>query len=94
MSLVSPQEAASRELFAQLQPGDRVRVQHSVKVGSRVWEATTVGTVISAERIRHGLHFRRNIDDKVFSDILLLRRDDGELTALAIDEFTVLERAV
>ena len=34
----------------------------------------TVGTVVHTERGRHGLHFRRNFDDKVFSDFILLRR--------------------
>ena len=51
-----------------------------------------MGTVVSTERGRHGLHFRRNFDDKVFSDFILLRRDDGELTTVALDEFTTLRR--
>ena len=63
-----------------------------IGVGPRSWVTKTVGTVENAERRRHGLHFRRNFDDKVFSDFLLVRRDDGELTTIAVDEFTVLRR--
>ena len=40
-----------------------------------------MGKVLRRERRRHGLHFRRNADDKVYSDVLILARDDGELVA-------------
>ncbi|MBL9124365.1 MAG: hypothetical protein JNG90_12090 [Planctomycetaceae bacterium] len=85
-------ELASRQLLAQLQPGDRVEVLHHVKVGSQEWTATTVGKVVRTERRRHGLHYRRNVDDKVFSDMLILERDDGSLTTITMDEFTVLTK--
>jgi hypothetical protein len=48
--------------------------------------------VLRRERRRHGLHFRRNADDKVFSDVLILSRDDGELTTVTIDEYTQLRK--
>jgi hypothetical protein len=79
-----------------LQPGDRLEVKHEVKVGFRRWMTTTVGEVVRKERRRHSLHFMRNHDDKVFSDVIVLRREDGELTTVTIDEFSeirVLEKA-
>jgi hypothetical protein len=85
-------ELATRKLFEEVQPGDRIEVTHEVKVGMQVWQTVTAGTVVSKDRRRHGLHFRRNVDDKVYSDILVLRRDDGELTTATIDEFTGLKR--
>lgn len=78
--------------FSELQPGDRVEVIHQVKVGFRQWQCRTEGTVVTKDRRRHSLHFDRNPDDKVFSDILVLRKDDGELTTVALDEFTELKR--
>jgi len=91
---VTPEEYAARSLYEQLRPGDRVEVVHGVKVGSSAsWSTTTVGKVLRCERRRHGLHFRRNPDDKVYSDVLILARDDGELTTVTIDEFTRLRRA-
>jgi hypothetical protein len=87
------EELQSRRLYEQLQPGDRVEVVHGVTVGSSgAWKTTTVGRVLRTERRRHGLHFRRNPDDKVYSDVLILARDDGELTTLTIDEFTRLRK--
>ena len=85
-------QAASRELFYELKPGDRIEVVQTVRVGSRSWTTTTQGTVVSTERRRHGLHFRRNLDDKVFSDIIVLKRAGGELTTITLDEFTQLRR--
>lgn len=84
--------AQTLEIFQQLVPGDRVEITHDVKVGFRGWKATTAGTVVRLERRRHSLHFRRNFDDKVFSDVIILRRDDGELTTVTLDEFSELRR--
>ena len=48
--------------------------------------------MVHTERRRQGLHFRRNQDDKVFADMIVLKRDDGELTTITMDEFTQLRR--
>jgi hypothetical protein len=88
----TPQHASTLKVFEQLQPGDRVELKHEVKVGFRSWQTTTVGTVVQVERRRHGLHHRRNFDDKVFSDIIVLRRDDDELTTVTLDEFSELKK--
>ena len=80
------------QTFEALQPGDRVEVVHEVKVGFRTWESTTVGQVVRKQRRRHSLHFNRNYDDKVYSDILVLRRDDGELTTITLDEYSELKK--
>ena len=86
------QQRETREIFKSLEPGDRIEVRHVVTIGPRTWTTLTAGTVAGKERGRHGLHFRRNFDDKVFSDFIQLRRDDGELTTVALDEFTTLRR--
>lgn len=84
--------ATTYEAFATLQPGDRVQLDHEVKVGFRRWMTTTIGTVVKKERRRHSLHFKRSSDDKVYSDILVLRRDSGELTTVTLDEFSELRK--
>jgi hypothetical protein len=90
---MTPEEHEARRLYEHLQPGDRVEVVHGVTVGSSAhWSTTTVGRVLRRERRRHGLHFRRHPDDKVYSDVLILARDDGELTTVTMDEFTRLRR--
>jgi hypothetical protein len=89
----SAADSASSRLFAELKPGDRIEVDHGVKIGSSAtWTSKTAGAVVRTERRRHGLHFRRNPDDKVYSDVIILARDDGELTTVTMDEFTQLRR--
>jgi hypothetical protein len=61
-----------------------------VKVGFRSWPTLTCGIVVRKDRRRHSLHFQRNFDDQVFSDLLVLRREDGELTTVTLDEFSQL----
>ena len=79
--------------FDQLEPGDRIEVDRLVTVGQKSWTTTTTGEVVRTERRRHGLHHRRNHDDQVFSDAILLQRPDGELTTVTLDEFTTIRRA-
>ena len=80
------------ELFAQLTPGDRVELIHEVKVGFNSWNSTTIGTVLKTQRRRHRLHYNRNHDDHVYSDIIVLRRDNSELTTVTLDEFSQLKK--
>ena len=82
------------DVFRILKPEDRIELKHEVKVGFRSWETVTSGTVVRTERRRHGLHHRRGGDDKVFSDTIVLRRDDGELTTVTLDEFSELTKLV
>ena len=80
-------------VYETLRPGDRVELLHEVKVGSSAtWETKTAGTVVRTERRRHGLHHHRNDDDKVYSDMIVLAREDGELTTVTLDEFSVLRK--
>ena len=79
-----------RAQFDELKVGDRVEVEHLVTVGQKCWTAKTCGTVVRIERRRHGMHFQRNSDDKVFSDEILLELPDGEFDSVAVDEFTTI----
>jgi len=90
---MSAAEGASATRFDELKPGDRITVRQTVTVGRRRETVNITGTVIQTHRAHHGLHFRRGVDDKVFSDTILLELPDGELTAVAMDELTVLNRA-
>ncbi len=89
---MSSNEIETRQLFSELAAGDRIELVHEVKVGGKRWNATVRGTVIRTERRRHGLHHRRNPDDKVYSDLIVLRKEDGEQTTITIDEFSELRR--
>ena len=87
-----PTHSETLRLFSDLRPGDHVELTHEVKVGFRSWTATTRGEVVRTDRQRHGLHYRRNRDEGAYSDIIVLRKDDGELTTVTLDEFSRLKR--
>jgi hypothetical protein len=93
MKLMTTSVTPKHTLFDELKPGDRIEVEHTVTVGQDSWLAKRCGTVMRTERRRHGMHHRRNFDDKVFSDAIILELPDGELTSITIDEFTSLRRA-
>lgn len=86
-------DASTLTRFEELKPGDRIEVEQVVTVGLQRRTVKTTGTVVRTERTRHGLHYRRAADDKVFSDVILLELPDGELTSICLDEFTVIRRA-
>ena len=69
-----------RELFDELTPGDRVEVDHMLPSAFASGRRRLSEPWCAPSAHRHGLHFQRNFDDKVFSDTILLRLPDGELT--------------
>ncbi|MHB8973634.1 MAG: hypothetical protein ACYC3X_25640 [Pirellulaceae bacterium] len=83
--------AQTLQAYHALQVGDQVEITHDVKVGFRRWKTTSSGTVVRTARERHSLHYRRNADDHVYRDLLVLRRDDGQRTTVTLDEFTELK---
>ena len=85
-------DLTTRSEINSLKPGDRIEVDHEIKVGLKIWHKTTVGTVERFERRRQGLHYRRNVDDKAFCDLIVLRLPDNSLTTVTIDEFTRLRK--
>jgi hypothetical protein len=92
MSTTVDPAAVTRPLLAGIGPGDRIEVEHEVRVGFRAWRTKTQGVVVSIDRRRHGLHTDRNFDDKVYSDVIVLRREDGELTTITLDEFSSVRK--
>jgi hypothetical protein len=89
---MSSAQPTTRPEINALEPGDRVAIEHTVRVGMRQWTTTVAGAVVRTERNRHGLHFRRNADDKVYSDVVVLKLDDGQLSSVTIDEYTVVKK--
>jgi hypothetical protein len=87
-------EQKMRQLYVDLQPGDAVEVVHHVKIGFKEHATHTTGVVVKKERRRSGMDsgFARNWDDKYWFDNLWLRKSDGELTGVTMDEYTELRR--
>ena len=74
-----------------LQPGARVRVTQQIAARDYSWTDESTGTVVSYEQQPTGSWYAHGKDDKLWLDRLTLRKPDGELTTLNLDEFTKVE---
>jgi hypothetical protein len=72
-------------------PGTRVRVTQQMPQTHTVWSTRVEGTVVRWRQDRTGSWFAHGKDDKVWLDRLELRRDDGELVTLNLDQWSLVE---
>jgi hypothetical protein len=75
----------------QLKPGQRVKITQTVRVGRRSWPAVVTGTVREVQMLVTGLSTDRAPDDLVTIPTVHFRKDNGELSSIAIDERTRIE---
>jgi hypothetical protein len=72
-------------------PGTRVRVVQQLAQRDRVWTNTTEGVITRYQQAKTGSWFAHAKDDQLWLDRLELRKDDGELTILNLDQYSVIE---
>ena len=75
----------------QLQPGATVAVTQQIAMRNRTWTNTVRGTVIAYQQRMTGSWFAHSKDDRLWLDRLVLRKEDGELVTLNLDEFSRVE---
>ena len=71
--------------------GTHVRVTQQVAQRDQVWSNTIEGVITRFQQAKTGSWFAHAKDDQLWLDRLELRRDDGELVILNLDQFTVIE---
>jgi hypothetical protein len=75
----------------QYQPGTRVRVTQHVRVGHRRWLTHVEGVVVNEGKRPVGGIEMGGKASYCHQKTLQLRRDDGELTEIAVDEETQVQ---
>ena len=70
----------------ELKPGQRIRVRQTINRREGAWSGETIGTVLSVENEPTESWFTHSRDNKLWLRRLRLRKDDGELTTLTLDE--------
>lgn len=75
----------------QLVPGAKVSVIQQIPMRNRVWTSKVAGTIVDYEQRKTGSWYAHARDDKLWLDRLTLRKDDGEITTLNLDEYTRIE---
>lgn len=75
------------------QPGTRVRVTQQVPRGGgdASFSTSVEGSVIRYEQTKTGSWFAHAKDDKLWLDRLVLKKDDGEIDVLNLDQYSVVE---
>lgn len=74
-----------------LRPGARVKITQQIAARHYSWNTEILGTVVSYEQKPTGSWYAHSRDDKLWLDRLTIRKADGELTTLNLDEYTHIE---
>jgi hypothetical protein len=78
-------DSAVRE---KLTPGARVRVTQQIAGRNYTWTSDVRGTVVNYVQKPTGSWFAHSRKDKLWLDRLVIKKDDGEITTLNLDEYT------
>jgi len=74
-----------------LKPGMRVRVTHTIRRRSGDWTTSVTGQVLSAGPEKTGSWYAHSPKGKLLLNRVHLRKDDGELAAVNLDESSRVE---
>ncbi len=76
---------------APLRAGTRVRITQQVPRRQGHLKTTIEGSVVRYEQSKTGSWYAHGKDDKLWLDRLVLRRDDGEIVYLNLDQYSLVE---
>jgi hypothetical protein len=74
-----------------LRPGVRVKVTQQIAARDYAWTIEVRGTILEYRQKQTGSWFAHSKDDKLWLDRLLIRKEDGELTTLNLDDYSHIE---
>ena len=66
-------------------------VTQQIAARNYTWTTDVAGTVVQFEQQQTGSWYAHGKDDKLWLDRLTLRKTDGELTTLILDEYSRVE---
>jgi len=75
----------------QLVPGAKVKVTQQIASRKWAWANEVRGTVVEYQQQPTGSWYAHSRDDRLWLDRLVIKKDDGEVTVLNLDEFSRVE---
>lgn len=85
-------DPAQVELLRSLKPGEKIQVTQKVRVGARTWTAQATGEFREIAYLETGITTERVKEDDLVVPVVRFIKPNGELTSIAIDENTKVER--
>ena len=73
------------------EPGTRLRVSQQMPLRDESWTTTVEGVVVRHEQVRTHSSYAHSRDFRHWLDRLELKKDDGELVLLNLDQFSKIE---
>lgn len=73
-----------------LEPGQRIRIVQTVRVGARKWQATVEGWFRELNYLATGITTERVPEDDIVVPVVHFAKDGGELTSITVDENTLV----
>jgi hypothetical protein len=89
MTLITTQ-TPSKTSIASIRPGDRVRIVQQIAARHYALTAPVEGVVVRIEQKPTGSWFAHGAKDKLWLDRIVIRKDDGEISTLNLDEYTAV----
>ena len=86
-----PVNPALVPVLEKLHPGQRIRITHLVRVGSKTWPAVVTGTFRELNALATGIATDRVPQDDIIVPVVHFTKDNQEHSSVALDEHTKLE---
>ena len=74
-----------------LVPGVKVRITQQIAARHYAWASIIEGVIVSFQQKPTGSWFAHSRDDKLWLDRMELRKADGELSVLNLDDYSNVE---
>ena len=73
------------------QPGQRIKITQTVRVGRKTWPASVTGTFRGLNYLATGLATDRVPEDDIVVIVVHFTKDNGELSSITLDENSKVE---
>ena len=81
------------DLLKGLKPDEKIRITQTLRVGSKTWTHAAVGQFRGLNYLATGITTDRVPEDDIIIPTVHFTKENGELTSIALDELTKVERA-
>lgn len=85
-------DAALVDLLRSLKVDERIRLTQTVRVGGKKWTTSTQGTFRGVNYLATGITTDRIANDDIVVPTVHFTKENGELTSIALDELSKVER--